>query len=84
LQKTGKLKTEQSKQQKKIKIMPAYKLTAPRQFGYMPKGYTFQVASATFPTPNAQDIEKEIARLGFNKQAQSYKSAGNFKVEKIS
>ncbi|MCH5598662.1 hypothetical protein [Niabella ginsengisoli] len=62
--------------------MPAYKLTAPRQFGDMPKGYTFQVASS--PAPNAQDIEKEIARLGFNKQAQSYKSAGNFKVEKIS
>ena len=28
------------------------------------------------------DIEKEIARLGFNKQAQSYKSAGNFEVIK--
>lgn len=64
-------------------IMPTYKLTAPRQFGDMPKGYTFQVASATLQTPNAQDIEKEIARLGFNKQAQSYRSAGNFKVEKI-
>jgi len=64
--------------------MGLYKLTAPRQFGDMPKGYTFQVASATTPTPNAQDIEKEIARFGFNKQAQSYKSAGNFKVEKIS
>tara|TARA_B110000503_G_scaffold18035_1_gene26358 strand:+ start:1220 stop:1456 length:237 start_codon:yes stop_codon:yes gene_type:complete len=31
-----------------------------------------------------QDVEKEIARLGFNKQAQSYKSPGNFKVDKIS
>jgi len=64
--------------------MALYRLTAPRQFGDMPKGYTFQVASATTPTPNTQDIEKEIARLGFNKQAQSYKSAGNFKVEKLS
>jgi hypothetical protein len=64
--------------------MALYKLTAPRQFGDMPKDYTFQVASSTIPTPNAQDIEKEIVRLGFNKQAQSYKSAGNFKVEKIS
>ena len=64
--------------------MKAFKLTAPKQIGDMPKGYTFQVASATFPTPNAQDIEKEISRLGFNKQAQSYKSAGNFKIEKIS
>ena len=30
-----------------------------------------------------QDIEKEIARLGFNKQAQSYRSSGNFIVEKV-
>ena len=50
----------------------------------MPKGYEFQVPSATTPTPNAQDVEKAIERLGFNKQAQSYKSPGNFKVEKIS
>ena len=62
--------------------MALYKLTAPRQFGDMPKGYEFQVVSATIPTPNASDIEKEIARLGFNKQAQSYKSAGNFEVIK--
>jgi hypothetical protein len=64
--------------------MALYKLTAPRQFGDMSKDYEFQVPSATSPTPNAQDIEKEIARLGFNKQAQSYKSAGNFRVVKIS
>ncbi len=64
--------------------MALYKLTAPRQFGDMPKGYEFQVTSATTPKPNAQDVEKEIARLGFNKQAQSYKSPGNFKVDKIS
>lgn len=63
--------------------MTVYKLTAPRQFGDMPKGYSFQVASASIPSPNAQDIEKEIVRLGFNKQAQSYKSPGNFKVEKV-
>lgn len=64
--------------------MSLYKLTAPRQFGDMPKGYTFQVSSATTPRPDAKDVEKEIARLGFNKQAQSYRSPGNFKVEKIS
>ena len=64
--------------------MGVYKLIAPRQFGDMPKDYTFQVASASTPTPNAQDVEKEIARLGFNKQAQSYRSPGNFKVQKIS
>ena len=64
--------------------MAVYKLKAKSNYGNMPKGYEFQVVSATIPTPNASDIEKEIIRLGFNKQAQSYKSAGNFKVEKIS
>ena len=64
--------------------MALYKLTAPRQFGDMPKGYEFQVPSSMSPTPTAQDVEKAIVRLGFNKQAQSYKSPGNFKVEKIS
>ncbi len=63
--------------------MSLFKLTAPRQFRDMPKGYEFQVPSAS-STPTAQDVEKVIIRLGFNKQAQSYKSAGNFKVEKIS
>lgn len=64
--------------------MALYKLTAPRQLGDMPKGYEFQVASSTTPNPNAQDVEKAIVRLGFNKQAQSYKSSGNFIVVKIS
>lgn len=64
--------------------MALYKLTTTRQFGDMPKNYQFQVVSPSIPTPNAQDIEKEIIRLGFNRQAQSYKSPGNFKVEKIS
>ena len=39
--------------------MALYKLTAPRQFGDMPKGYEFQVPSATTPTPNAQDVERQ-------------------------
>lgn len=64
--------------------MALYKLTAPRQFRDMPKGYEFQVLSTSTPTPNAQDVEKAIERLWLNKQAQSYKSLGNFKVEKIS
>ncbi len=64
--------------------MALYKLTAPRKFGDMPKDYEFQVSSATTPTPNAKDVEKAIEVLGFNKQAQSYKSPGNFKVERIS
>lgn len=62
--------------------MAVYKLKAKGNYGDMPKGYEFQVASATIPTPNAQDIQKAIERLGFNKQAQSYKSAGNFEVKK--
>lgn len=64
--------------------MALYKLIVPRQLGDMPKGFGFQVPSATTPTPIAQDVEKVIERLGFNKQSLSYKSSGNFKVEKIS
>ncbi|MEZ7505294.1 hypothetical protein [Flavobacterium sp. Arc2] len=60
--------------------MAVYKLKAKNNYGDMPKGYEFQVASPTIPSPNANDVEKEIVRLGFNKQAQSYKSAGNFEV----
>lgn len=62
--------------------MAVYKLKAKRNYGDMPEGYEFQVASARIPTPDPQDVEKEIARLGFNKQAQSYKSSGNFEVQK--
>ena len=63
--------------------MAVYKLTANGNYGDMDKGYEFQVVSSTIPTPNAQDIEKEIERLGFNAKAKTYKSAGNFKVETI-
>lgn len=63
--------------------MAVYKLKAKGNYGDMPKGYEFQVPSATTPTPTAQDVEKVIVRLGFNKQAQSYKSAGNFEVTKV-
>lgn len=63
--------------------MTVYKLKAKGNYGDMPKGYEFQVPSATIPKPTAQDIEKVIIMLGFNKQAQSYKSAGNFEVVKI-
>ena len=63
--------------------MAVYKLKAKGQYGDMPKGYEFQVVSATIPTPNAADIENEIIRLGFNKQAQSYKSSGNFEITKV-
>ncbi|EKT4510934.1 hypothetical protein AAIP42_002691, partial [Flavobacterium psychrophilum] len=49
--------------------MAVYKLIAKGTYGNMPKGYEFQVVSATIPTPDAKDIEKEIDRLGFNSQA---------------
>jgi hypothetical protein len=62
--------------------MPVYKLKAKGNYGDMPKGYEFQVVSATSPTPNPSEVEKEIIRLGFNKQAQSYKSVGNFELTK--
>lgn len=63
--------------------MAFYKLIARNNYGEMPKEYEFQVVSATIPTPNASDIEKEMIKLGFNEQAQSYKSGGNFEVTKI-
>ena len=64
--------------------MTLYKLKARRQYGDMPSGYEFQVASATIPQPNAEDIEKEIKRLGFNADTQSYRSAGNWDIVKVS
>lgn len=62
--------------------MAVYKLKANGNYGNMPKGYEFQVVSATTPTPDFKDIEREIERLGFNSQAKLYKSAGNFGVKK--
>jgi hypothetical protein len=64
--------------------MALYKLKAKRQYGDMPDGYEFQVSSSSIPTPNAEDIEKEIKRLGFNADAQSYRSDGNWDIEKVS
>lgn len=62
--------------------MAVYILKAKNNYGDMPKGYEFQVVSATIPIPDVNDIEKEIIRLGFSEQAQSYKSSGNFEVIK--
>lgn len=62
--------------------MAVYKLKAKNQYGDMSKGYEFQVVSTSIPSPSASDIEKEIISLGFNKQAQSYRSDGNFEVTK--
>ncbi|QYS91976.1 hypothetical protein JJC04_04935 [Flavobacterium covae] len=63
--------------------MALYKLKAKGNYGNMSKGYEFQVNSASIPTPNVNDIEKEIERLGFNSQAKSYKSPGNFEIKKV-
>jgi len=62
--------------------MPVYKLKAKGNYGNMPKGYEFQVVSSSTYAPNASEIEKEIERLGFNAQAKTYKSSGNFEVKK--
>jgi hypothetical protein len=63
--------------------MPVYKLKAKGNYGDMPKGYEFQVPSASSPSPNASEVEAVIKRLGFNNQAQSYRSSGNFEVTKV-
>jgi hypothetical protein len=62
--------------------MPVYKLKAKSNYGNMPKGYEFQVVSTSSPTPNRSEVEKEIARLGFNSDAQKYGSSGNFDIIK--
>ena len=61
--------------------MPVYKVKAKANYGDMPKGYELQVVSASTP-PSGHDIEKEIARLGFNKEAQNHSSNTNFEVVK--
>ena len=62
--------------------MPVYKLKAKGNYGNMPKGYEFQVVSAS-STPDQNVIRKEIERLGFNSQAMTYRSSGNFEVTKL-
>lgn len=63
--------------------MPVYKLRAKGKYGDMPKGYELQVVSPSHPSPNAEDILREIKRLGFNTDAQSYKSSGNFEIVSV-
>jgi len=63
--------------------MPAYKLKAKRKYGDMEKGYEFIISSARTSTPDQKDIEKAIERLGFNAQAKTYRSSGNFEVTKL-
>ena len=82
MSRSGKQKTENRVCEFNIIFMPVYKLKAKRKYGDMPEGYEFQVASASSPTPNASEVEAEIKRLGFNNQAQSYRSSGNFDLTK--
>ena len=63
--------------------MEIYGITTSSQFGDMSNGYMIEVASATIRTQNAQYAVKEIAGLGFKKQAQAYTSAGSLRIEKI-
>jgi len=63
--------------------MPTYKLKAPRRFGDIPEGYEIQVSSnLTGNEPSGAEVEREIKRLGFNSEAQSYRAAGNWIVTK--
>jgi hypothetical protein len=63
--------------------MPAYKLTAPRQLGEVPKGFVLQVASRRSPTPDSTDVERALRAAGFtDNNTLSYKASGNWKVEK--
>jgi len=64
--------------------MGLYKLTAKGNYGDIPKGYELQVPSSSSPTPNGSEIREVIKRLGFNSQAESYSSSGNWDVVKVS
>jgi len=62
--------------------MTVYKLKSKSSSGNMPKGFEFQVISASISSPASEDIRKAIEKLGFDNQAQKYASAGNFEVTK--
>jgi hypothetical protein len=63
--------------------MALYKLTAKGNYGDMPKGYEIQVPSANTSAPSSSETAAVIKKLGFNFQAQSYSSSGNWDVKKI-
>lgn len=64
--------------------MALYKLTAKRNYGDLPKGYELQVPSQSTSYPSATETAAVIKQLGFNSQAQSYVSSGNWEIKKIS
>ena len=52
--------------------MAVYKLKAKSNYGNMPKGYEFLLVSATIPTHNAADIEKEIIQKMLDGKLESF------------
>lgn len=61
-----------------------YRLTAPRSMAKIPKGYVLQVVSSSSPNPNVADVEKALKAAGFTDSfSLSYRSPGNWKVEKL-
>lgn len=77
-----KLKSHTSKHNKRK--MALYKLTAKRNYGDLPKGYEIQVPSQSSSYPTATETAAVIKKLGFNAQAQSYGSSGNWELIKVS
>jgi hypothetical protein len=64
--------------------MGLYKLRSIRKYGDMPKGYEIQVPSSSISAPSASETAEVIKRLGFNSEAQSYGSSGNWELTKVS
>jgi hypothetical protein len=64
--------------------MALYKLKAKGNYGDMPKGYEIQVPSGSTSAPSSSETAAVIKQLGFNSQAQSYGSSGNWEVTKVS
>ena len=64
--------------------MGLYKLTAKRKYGDMPKGYELQVPSSSTSAPSPSETREVIKRFGFNSQAESYASSGNWDIVKVS
>lgn len=65
--------------------MSCYRLTAPRQLGKVPKGYSLMVPSRCTGSPDSQEVRQALINAGFtDPDSLSYRSYGNWKVEKLS
>ncbi|WP_294598936.1 hypothetical protein [uncultured Rikenella sp.] len=68
----------------KIKSTRAFKLTAKRTLGKIPKGFVIQVPSQSLSAPTALEVEKAIIRAGFDDSlSRGYQASGNWIVEKL-